>query len=614
MKEKLINLAKNKKVVLISGIALALIAAIVITIILFPFGGTTTIVKRRKKVIRKTNNVISEITDNNSIASNDSYHDEDYNDAEEDYLKLNEFDYFSHQIVYSKNASLTQAMLVNRLHLKINKKYSTIVKPITDDKTSDEVKLELVIGDTNREISKTAYSILNSSKKSAMDYCIIERDGNISIAALSDSALENAINKFITDFLSKENPTIKKGYTYVYQKNPIFTYAEILGVDIRQWKIVVPSGASYIYIKYLDSMVEIIREATGYELPIVVDNKSPVSSYEILVGNTNRVESTVTSERNRYNLQINGSKIVVSGGHTYSIGRAVEVLCDIVKKSVNGKHRNLVERNLNISGTYAESDSNYNLVYADEFDDDSLSNWIERPGYLGTVTGIATGGTVTYVNDNRTRYVKDGNLVMRYYTEDYINWFQSPELVSRNSKTFDFGYIEMRAKLPQGSGVFPAFWLTRNYNAYPNSPEIDIMEQFGVDNTIASNIHIWWFEPDKTNTLVTRHIQLGNNDWFARSVTLPQGRKLSDAYHTYGCEITEEMISFYFDGIKYAEYSMDEDRMDMFAQLKEIRIGYNKIGSNSSVSMPDKTTKSDYCIDYIHLYQTKKLGTLSNHL
>ena len=88
---------------------------------------------------------------------------------------------------------------------------------------------------------------------------------------------------------------------------------------------------------------------------------------------------------------------------------------------------------------------------------------------------------------------------------------------------------------------------------------------------------------------------------------------IDDEWHTYGCEITEDAIRFYFDGIKFGEYSLNKDRMDMFAQLKEIRIGYNKIGVNSTIPMPDKTTVSEFEVEYIHIHQTKNLGQIADH-
>lgn len=639
---------KNKKVIAVSIIALLIVAALILGIIFFPFGkeekpkkdgGKSDVsASQQDKTEDDTGeddgfeSVSSDMSDTEDDFFDDSFDDEfsdiddgfdddliiddDFDYGEEDnLLYLNEFDYFTHQIFYPKAMKEEEVLFVNRLYLVAYEKYTTLAPPEFDSVASTDGQLELLIGNTERQISKDALAMLeNNENKTANDFVILEKDGNIAITALSTAALENAVDYFIENFMSEDYPTIEKGYCYIYQKKPTLDNATIAGVDYRQWKIVIPQGTSFVYMRHINSFIDAVREATGYEIPLCIDTKTENSLYEILVGNTNRAESTAIADRDAYIIKQTGSKIVVNAGHSYSLSRATEALYDAVNTAISKKSSKLIASNLNINGEYEESDTEYNLVFADEFDDDSLSNWINRPGYLNTVTGIATGGTVSYAEDDRVRYVKDGKLVFKLHSEDLINWVQSPELVSRNGITFDYGYLEMRAKLPKGNGVFPGFWITRNYSAYPNSPEIDLMEQFSIDNQFAANIHLWWFEPDATNTLTTKHIQVGSSHWFARKVTLPEGETLYDSYHTYGCEITEDMINFYFDGVKFAEYSMNKERMDMFAQLKEIRIGYNKIGSNSSIPMPDKTTVSEFEIEYIHIYQTKDLGTIADHL
>ncbi len=668
---------KDKKFIAISIIALLIVVALVLGIIFFPFGKEEKPKKDNGKTettVSQEDNTESDSSSDNNSSSDDSqmenesdnddfqseftseetdFNDEsdnnssvkdesesddnssdessdigdseqddsesdddfDYGEIEDNLLYLNDFGYFSHQIFYSEDMEEEEVLLVNRLYLVAYDKYTTLAPPEFDSVKAEEGQLELLVGNTNRQISKDALAMLeNNEKKNANDFVILEKDGNIAIAGLSTAALEKAIDFFIDNFMSEEYPSIEKGYCYLSQKAPTLDKATIAGVDYRQWKIVIPKGTSFVYMRYINSLIDAVREATGYEIPLCIDTKTEESSYEILVGSTNRAESTAIADRDAYIIKQTGTKLVVNAGHSYSLSRATEALYKAVNTAISKKNNKLIKSNLDISDKYEESDTEYNLVFADEFDDDSLSNWINRPGYLNTVTGIATGGTVSYAEDERVRYVKDGKLVFKLHSEDLINWVQAPELVSRNGITFDYGYLEMRAKLPKGNGVYPGFWITRNYSAYPNSPEIDLMEQFSIDNQFAANIHLWWFEPDSTNTLVSKHIQVGSSHWFARKVTLPEGETLYDSYHTYGCEITEDMINFYFDGVKFGEYSMNKDRMDMFAQLKEIRIGYNKIGSNSSVPMPDATTVSEFEVEYIHIYQTKDLGTIADHL
>ena len=71
--------------------------------------------------------------------------------------------------------------------------------------------------------------------------------------------------------------------------------------------------------------------------------------------------------------------------------------------------------------------------------------------------------------------VSDGNLIMWVVTDD------NGEFVKRSMDTYGkhwqtYGYFEMRAKMPRGAGVYPAFWLW-NHESSTYRPEIDICLQ-----------------------------------------------------------------------------------------------------------------------------------------
>jgi len=72
---------------------------------------------------------------------------------------------------------------------------------------------------------------------------------------------------------------------------------------------------------------------------------------------------------------------------------------------------------------------------------------------------------------------------------NYINPIQSARIRTVNSFTFDYGRIEVKAKIPKGDWIWPAIWLLPAYNEYgqwPASGEIDIMESRGNDASYPS--------------------------------------------------------------------------------------------------------------------------------
>ncbi len=98
-----------------------------------------------------------------------------------------------------------------------------------------------------------------------------------------------------------------------------------------------------------------------------------------------------------------------------------------------------------------------------------------------------------------------------------------------------YGYFEMRAKLPAGDGVWPAFWLSSSpVGASPNI-EIDVMEFYGdPKGSYMSTVHVWKPGP---------HRGIGH-----QVVTRPL--EASDDFHRYGVMVTAEWITMYFDGVE----------------------------------------------------------------
>lgn len=113
-----------------------------------------------------------------------------------------------------------------------------------------------------------------------------------------------------------------------------------------------------------------------------------------------------------------------------------------------------------------------------------------------------------------------------------------------NSFSFQYGRVEVRAKLPKGDWIWPAIWMLPKYNEYGNWPasgEIDIVESrgnapgcsAGGSDTFGSTLHygpnwdqdVW----DKTHGEYKHHESLGED------------------FHTYGLIWTEKRMTTYFD-------------------------------------------------------------------
>ena len=138
-------------------------------------------------------------------------------------------------------------------------------------------------------------------------------------------------------------------------------------------------------------------------------------------------------------------------------------------------------------------------------------------------------------------------------------YYFSGEIVA-NSQKFRYGYFEIRCKLPQHKGTFPAFWL---HGANKNAPdryyeEIDIFEH--TRNLLHPSIFWPNYNPPPTSdsarvfTTGIYHNLTGESidfhtESFARSFPLVPStvNDLSD-WHTFSCEWMPDHVYWYFDG------------------------------------------------------------------
>ena len=125
-------------------------------------------------------------------------------------------------------------------------------------------------------------------------------------------------------------------------------------------------------------------------------------------------------------------------------------------------------------------DPAYHLVWQDEFEGTVLdrSDWnveLHDPGWVNSELQA-------YVDTEKNIYVKDGKLIIQpeKTEQDGKVSYTSGRVNTQGKKDFKYGYFECRAKVPQGTGYLPAFWMMPTnenlYGQWPKCGEIDIME------------------------------------------------------------------------------------------------------------------------------------------
>ena len=98
----------------------------------------------------------------------------------------------------------------------------------------------------------------------------------------------------------------------------------------------------------------------------------------------------------------------------------------------------------------------YSLTWSDEFSGTEINddNW----GY--DIGGSGWGNNELQYHTNRNAYLKEGLLVIRAQQEAYRGKnYTSSRLKTQGKQNFKYGRIDVRARLPEGAGIWPALWM-----------------------------------------------------------------------------------------------------------------------------------------------------------
>ncbi|UCF39405.1 MAG: glycoside hydrolase family 16 protein [Acidobacteriota bacterium] len=257
-----------------------------------------------------------------------------------------------------------------------------------------------------------------------------------------------------------------------------------------------------------------------------------------------------------------------------------------------------------VQGT-ATDPSGWKLVWSDEFDGPSidLTKWEHQ-------IGIGQGGWGNneleyYTARPENSRIEDGKLIIEARKEIYNDGhiarsYTSARMRTMNQGDWKFGRLEIRAKVPQGQGIWPAIWMLPTDNVYGTwaaSGEIDIMELVGHEpNKVHGTLHYGGEWP--------RHLSSGG------SYTLPSGT-FSDDFHVFVLEWEEREMRWYVDDIHFltqnswhsnsantpAPFPAPFDQR--FHLLLNVAVGGNWPG------IPDSTTvfPQKMEVDYVRVYQ-----------
>lgn len=247
-------------------------------------------------------------------------------------------------------------------------------------------------------------------------------------------------------------------------------------------------------------------------------------------------------------------------------------------------------------GTITGFGQSWELKWSDEFDGPQLdqSVWNIEVNDLGGYNNELQ----YYTSRPENIRIENGELILEARKENYINReYTSARINSAGKKSFRYGKMEARLKLPYGNGMWPAFWMLGDVGQWPASGEIDIMELVGGnkcgyecgDNK--SHGYMWYTDAnnqDRSSGTMAPLLATG---------------KYADDYHTFSIEWDETSIKWFIDGNQFhSEGITTAEKSEFhgtFYFLLNVAVGGDWPGSpDASTVFPQRMY-----VDYVRVYE-----------
>nr|WP_222108868.1 lectin [Streptomyces cupreus] len=186
------------------------------------------------------------------------------------------------------------------------------------------------------------------------------------------------------------------------------------------------------------------------------------------------------------------------------------------------------------------------VTFSDTFDGPAGSAVDSSKWQIETGDNVNNHERQYYTAGNRNAALDgQGHLVITARRENPANYqcwygtcqYTSARLNTAGKFTAQYGHIEARIKVPRGQGMWPAFWMLGTPVDWPDSGEIDIMENVG-------------FEPSTVHGTIHGPGYFGAGG-IGAAYSLPNGQAFADAFHTFAVDWAPDSLTWSVDGNVY---------------------------------------------------------------
>lgn len=257
----------------------------------------------------------------------------------------------------------------------------------------------------------------------------------------------------------------------------------------------------------------------------------------------------------------------------------------------------------------------YKLDFAEEFD----SGTVPDPERWTFEKGMRRNHEdQVYTEDNA--FISDGMLVIEARKEQVPNpdyqrysseWnkknrygeYSSASIILKDPYKYHYGIYEVRAKIPVGSGYWPAIWGCGDHYEWPYNGELDIMEYYG--NAIHANLA--WGGTQRWNAV-----------WSSKAPKMNEFEgDFADNFHVWRTEWDHNSLRIYLDDRLINETNLDRTTNANPAQSWYNVDGYNPyrdaenrfgvwlnlaLGGDNGGSLADTKFPARYLVDYVRVY------------
>lgn len=258
---------------------------------------------------------------------------------------------------------------------------------------------------------------------------------------------------------------------------------------------------------------------------------------------------------------------------------------------------------------------NNELTWSDEFDVDgsiSLDKWNTET--VAPNNGSWWNGELQYYTDKENNIkIEDGLLKITAMYESFNGKnYTSARINTQDKYEFTYGRVELRAKLPNWEGMWPAFWLLgANYDVidWPYCGELDILEHgdYIKDSTIddpgliSSAVHYGPLDHKYQYENIPNTIFMATGqENFVRAEKIIDNP--FDQFHTYAIQWAPNKIQFFIDDEMYFEFPLQAQHSPFdkpFFLILNLAVG----GHWTDGYVAPGFDQATYEIDYVRVYQ-----------